>query len=98
MSFTLLNDRCLLGDNGYCRCWLALYVLCSEDIELSVTFNGEHIYGSPFYPSVLPAPTASGHCKIGGEGRDIAIVGQTNEFTITAFDQWDDARGVGKID
>jgi hypothetical protein len=31
----------------------------SEEIELSVTFNGEHIYGSPFYPTVLPAPTSS---------------------------------------
>ena len=62
-------------------------------MELSVTFDDEHIYGSPFYPTVLPAPTASGHCVIAGEGRDVAVVGQTNEFTITAYDQWDDARG-----
>jgi hypothetical protein len=66
---------------------------CSEQIELRITINGEHVYGSPFYPAVLPAPTSSGHCRIDGEGKDVAVVGQTNEFTISACDQWDDLRG-----
>ncbi len=66
---------------------------CREDIQLSILLNGYHIYGSPFFPTVLPAPTSAGHCTVHGDGASIAVVGQSNEFTIVACDAWDQPRG-----
>eukprot|EP01138_Halocafeteria_seosinensis_P005585 gb/GECG01005708.1/.p1 GENE.gb/GECG01005708.1/~~gb/GECG01005708.1/.p1 ORF type:complete len:1018 (+),score=182.29 gb/GECG01005708.1/:1-3054(+) len=63
--------------------------------ELQVLYGGEHIFGSPFYPEVLPAPTAPKHCLVEGEGMHTAHIGKKNYFTIVACDQFDAARGVG---
>lgn len=44
--------------------------------ELQVLYGGEHIFGSPFYPEVLPAPTAPKHCLVEGEGMHTAYIGK----------------------
>lgn len=65
------------------------------EFELRVQYAGQHIYGSPFHLTVARAPTAPNHCVVGGEGLTVARTGSVNTFTLTARDQFDDARGVG---
>lgn len=65
------------------------------DFELSVKHLGQHIFGSPFLPTVLPAPTAAKHCLVTGDGAAVAVPNRTNVFTIVARDQFDEPRPAG---
>ena len=47
--------------------------------ELQVLYWGCHIFGSPFYPDVLPAPTAPKHCLVEGQGSTIGHIGKIVE-------------------
>lgn len=67
----------------------------SGTYRLSVTYGGHDIFGSPFQPEVSSAPTAASHCVASGPGMTVAQVGHTNEFDLTARDQFDEPRGTG---
>lgn len=65
------------------------------EYELRVAYAGFPIYGSPFHLSVSQAPTAANHCVAVGDGTSIARPHAHNTFTITARDQFDEARKGG---
>jgi len=65
--------------------------------ELSVMLEDYDIQGSPFNPTVKPAPVSAPHCVADGAGLFCAIVGVVNQFTVhprNSFNQVVVARGV----
>jgi len=65
--------------------------------ELSVMLDDYDIQGSPFNPTVRPAPVSAPHCVADGAGLFCAIVGVINQFTVhprNSFNQIVVASGV----
>lgn len=65
--------------------------------ELSIMLDDYDIKGSPFHPTVRPAPVSAPHCVGDGAGLFCAVVGAVNRFNIhtrNAFNQIVVARGV----
>ena len=50
--------------------------------ELSIFLDDYDIFGSPFHPTVQPAPVSAVHCVAEGAGLFCAVVSSVNQFTI----------------